>query len=61
MNSKIHYHISWSDSVLDWKPFSTKEEATHLAGQIKKPNESYNIVERDQECERCQTFNSQRK
>ena len=39
-NSEIHYHIRWSDSVLDWKAFPTEEEATHLARQIKKPNET---------------------
>ena len=46
-NSEIHYHIRWSDSSLDWKPFPTKEEATQLAAQIKKRKESYTIVEHD--------------
>ena len=58
IKSGIHYHIRWSDSSLDWKPFPTKEDATEVAGQIKKPNESYTIVERDNECERCKTFKS---
>jgi len=57
--SDIHYHIRWSNSVLDWKPFPTKEEATHLARHIKKANESYTIVERDEKCERCAAFYSQ--
>jgi hypothetical protein len=52
----IHYHICWSDSSLDWKPFPRKEEAAKLAEQIKKPNESYVVVERDDECERCKEF-----
>jgi len=52
----IHYHILWVNSSLDWKPFQTKEEATVLAGRIKKPNESFSIVERDDECERCKMF-----
>jgi hypothetical protein len=56
INSEIHYHIRWSDSSLDWEPFLTKEEATHLAGRIQKQNESYTIVERDGECERCKVF-----
>ena len=56
--SNTHYHILWSDSVLDWKPFPTKEEAEHLARQIKKRNESYTIVERGEECERCSAFRS---
>jgi len=49
----IHYHILWSNSSLDWKPFETKEEATVLARRIKKRNESFSVVERDDECERC--------
>jgi hypothetical protein len=32
IKSGIHYHIRWSDSSLDWNPFSTEEEATILAG-----------------------------
>ena len=59
VDSVIHYHILWSDSTLDWKRFATKEEATHLACQIKKLSESYTIVERDEECERCKAFESQ--
>ena len=52
-----HYHICWSlDSSLDWKPFRTKQEATKVAEQIKKPNESYTTVKRDDECERCKEF-----
>jgi len=53
IKSHIHYHILWSDSKLDWKPFATKEEAEDLAATIKKPGESYGIVERGQDCERC--------
>ncbi len=56
INSEIHYHICWSNSSVDWEPFLTKEEATQLAGQIQKPNESYTIVKRDGECERCKAF-----
>ena len=51
--SAIHYHIRWSNSSLDWKPFATEDEATILAGQIKKRNESFTVVQRDDECERC--------
>ncbi|HEV2714799.1 MAG TPA: hypothetical protein VGU64_06005, partial [Terriglobales bacterium] len=42
--SAIHYHIRWSNSSLDWQPFPTEEEATTLAGQIKKRNESFTDV-----------------
>ena len=56
--SAIHYHIRWSDSSLDWKPFPTEEEATTLASLVKKPNESFSVVERDDECERCKVFRS---
>jgi len=61
IESAIHYHIRWSDSSLDWKPFPTKEEATKLATKIRKRNESYVIVERDGECERCKAFGLQSK
>jgi hypothetical protein len=57
MKLGIHYHICWSsDSSLDWKPFRTKHEATKVAEGIKKPNESYIIAKRDDECERCNEF-----
>jgi hypothetical protein len=57
IKSGIHYHIRWSsDSSLDWKSFPTEEEATKLAETITKPNESYIIVERGDECERCKMF-----
>jgi hypothetical protein len=59
--SAIHYHIRWSNSFLDWKPFLTEEEATIVAGQIKKPNESFTVVQRDDECERCKMFRSRSK
>ena len=59
MKLGIHYHICWSfDSSLDWQPFQTEEEATEIARRIKKSAESYTIVERDGECERCREFNS---
>jgi hypothetical protein len=51
--STTHYHICWSDSSLDWKACPTEEENAKLAGQIKRPNESYMIVARDSQCERC--------
>ncbi len=57
MKLGIHYHIRWSsDASLDWKPFRTDQEATKVAERIKKPNESYTIVKRDDECERCKEF-----
>ena len=55
--SAIHYHVRWSsDPYLDWKSLSTREEAVKLAMRIKKPNESYIVVERDDKCERCKEF-----
>jgi hypothetical protein len=57
MKLGIHYHICWlSDSSLDWKPFRAKQEATKVAERIKKPQESYTIVKRDDDCERCREF-----
>ena len=58
IKSEIHYHIRWSDSSLDWKPFPTKEEATKYAGRINKRDGTYIIVERGDECERCKAFKS---
>jgi hypothetical protein len=57
MNLGIHYHICWSfDSTLDWKPFRAKQEAAKVAEGIRKPNESYTVVKRDDDCERCKEF-----
>ena len=61
IESRIHYHIRWSDSTLDWKPFPTKEEAAVLAERINKRNESFTVVERDGECERCKMVKSNSK
>ena len=61
IKSAIHYHILWSNPSLDWQRFPTKEEATIMAGQIKRRNESFTIVERNDECERCKMFNSRSK
>jgi hypothetical protein len=56
MEPGIHYHICWSDSSLDWKAFPSREAATKLARKIKQASESYTIVERNGECERCKEF-----
>jgi hypothetical protein len=56
--SETHYHIHWANASLDWKPFGTKEEAMKLAGQIKRRDEAFTIVERNDQCERCRAFKS---
>jgi len=56
MKPEKHYHIRWSNSDIDWKPFRNSEDASDLAEVIKKRNESYTILERDSECERCKAF-----
>ena len=56
INAETHYHIRWSS--LDWKSFPTKEDAMQWAGRLKKPNESFDIVERDDDCERCKLSKS---
>ena len=53
VNSERHYHIRWSDSNVDWKPFNTSEQAREVAERIKRPNENYIIEEYDGGCERC--------
>jgi len=55
IKSGIHYHICWSDSSLDC---ATKQEAMQLAATIKRPRETYIVVERDDQCERCKDFSS---
>jgi hypothetical protein len=61
IKSGMHYHILWSGSALDWKPFPTKEEALKLGGAIKKRNETFTVLENDGECERCKAFRSKAK
>lgn len=56
MNVEHHFHIRWSDSNVDWKAFSTSEEAQEIAESIKKKGESYSIEEYDGECEPCRAF-----
>ena len=48
-----HYHIRWANSKIDWQSFQTKDDAVVEAEHIKRPNENYNIEERDGECEQC--------
>jgi len=57
MKLGVHYHIRWlSELSLDWKPFRMEEEATGVAERIKKPDESYTVERRDDDCERCKEF-----
>ena len=39
----MHYHIRWSDSKLDWKPFSTREEAEQTARQLARRGEAFTV------------------
>jgi hypothetical protein len=48
-----HYHIRWADSKIDWQTFQTKDEAVAEAERLKRPDENYNIEERNGNCERC--------
>lgn len=48
-----HYHIRWAGSKIDWQAFQTKDDAVAEAEHIKRPNENYNIEERDGNCEGC--------
>ena len=49
-----HYHIRWADSKVDWQAFHTRDEAVAEAERLKRFDETYNIEERDDNCERCQ-------
>jgi hypothetical protein len=48
-----HYHIRWAGSKIDWQAFQTKDDAVAEAEHIKRPNENYNVEERDGNCEEC--------
>jgi hypothetical protein len=52
-----HYHIRWANSKIDWQAFQTRDEAVAEAERLKRVNESYDIEERDDNCERCQKLN----
>lgn len=39
----MHYHIRWSDSKLDWKPFSTREEAEQEARRLALRGETFTV------------------
>ena len=39
----MHYHIRWSDSKLDWKPFSTREEAEQAARRLARRGETFTV------------------
>jgi hypothetical protein len=45
----MHYHIRWSDSKLDWKRFSTREEAAQAAKQLARPGERFTLEPADNE------------
>ena len=59
MNSEVHYHIVWSNSILDWEPFATREEAEEVAYAINNLKEFYTVVDRGADCERCKAFRAQ--
>src|SRR4051794_39868785 len=60
INSDVHYHILWSNSTVDWKPFTTREEAEQFAESINPLKEVYTAVERGADCERCRAFKASR-
>lgn len=52
----IHFRICWSDSMLDWEAFPTREEATARANELVRPGETYVIAEVDGTCPRCESL-----
>ena len=48
-----HYHIRWGETKIDGQVFQTKDEAIAEAEHLKRRGESYNIEERDGNCESC--------
>ncbi len=53
---QTHYHIRWSQLVLDWERFDTREEAEERAEQLVRDGESYTVEEFDGECARCGAY-----
>ena len=49
----VHFHISWSERGLDWRVFTTAEEATNVAEDLVQPNESFTIERLGRACPRC--------
>lgn len=43
----MHYHIRWSDSKLDWKPFSTREETEQAARRLARRGEAFTVEHAD--------------
>ena len=53
----MHYHIRWSDSKLDWKAFSTREEAEQTARQLVRLGETFTLeLVDDGTCVACLKF-----
>lgn len=43
MRKGMHYHIRWSDSKLDWKRFSSREEAEQAARRLARRGERFTV------------------
>jgi hypothetical protein len=56
MRAEHHFHIRWSNSKVDWKAFSTREEASEAAELIKIKDENYIIEQYAAECGPCRAF-----
>lgn len=52
----LHYHIRWSNSMVDWEAFPTWQEAQAQAEQLVKRGESYVIEQLDGDCQRCSSL-----
>lgn len=51
-----HYHIRWSDGVLDWEPFESRSDAEIGAKQMVRLGETYAIEEYGVDCEKCRSL-----
>lgn len=50
---KVHYHIRWSGSSLDWQAFDSFKEAEAAAKQLVRGDEIYTIEAVGGGCKRC--------
>ena len=50
----IHFHIRWSRGLVDWEPFSTREEAMKRASERVAVGEAFGIEQvKNSACALC--------
>jgi hypothetical protein len=63
-NTAPHFHILWitgDNSIIDWEPFTSRDEANTMAKRLVTIRVSFVIDEFDDSCPRCEMFRLERK